>query len=187
MATTFLLTLIVPMQYAVLVGVGISVILFVAKQSNRVTIKRWEFRTGSPLPIETTPPAVLPAGEVVVLTPYGSLFFASAAVFENQLPVPEASSRGAVVVLRMRGKEDLGSTFINTIVRYHDSLRAAGSHLVLAGIGERVLSQLTNTDALSRLGADNVFPATRQVGESLQAALLRARALQDSESDDQIS
>ena len=35
MATTFILTLLVPMQYAVLTGVGISVILFVARQSNR--------------------------------------------------------------------------------------------------------------------------------------------------------
>jgi SulP family sulfate permease len=121
-----------------------------------------------------------------VLTPYGSLFFASASVFENQLPVPEASSNGSVVVLRMRGKEDLGSTFINTIVRYHDSLRAIGSHLVLAGIGERVLSQLTNTEALHRLGADNVFAATPQVGESLQAALQRARVLQDAGSEDPI-
>lgn len=178
MTTTFLLTLLVPMQYAVMAGVGISVILFVAKQSNRVTVTCWEFRPGSQLPTETKPPAVLPAGEIVVLAPYGSLFFASASVFESQLPVPEASSTGSVVVLRMRGKEDLGSTFINTIVRYHDSLDAVGSHLVLTGIGERVLGQLTNTGALSKLGTDNVFPATPQIGESLTAGLERARALQ---------
>lgn len=78
----------------------------------------------------------------------------------------------------MRGKEDLGSTFINTIVRYHDSLVAVGSHLVLTGISERVLGQLTNTEALHRLGADNVFPATREVGQSLQTGLERARLLQ---------
>ncbi len=177
MTTTFLLTLVVPMQYAVMVGVGISVILFVARQSNRVTVKRWVFEAASPFPAETTPPAVLPPDEVVVLSPYGSLFFASASVFESQLPVAEASSHGSVVVLRMRGKEDLGSTFINTIVRYHDSLEAIGSHLILTGISERVMGQLTNTDALSRLGSENIFPATRQVGESLQAGLRRAQEL----------
>jgi SulP family sulfate permease len=178
MATTFLLTLLVPMQYAVMVGVGISVILFVARQSNRVTVKRWAFTEGSPFPTETTPPSVLPADEIVVLTPYGSLFFASATVFESQLPVPEAASRGSAVVLRMRGKEDLGSTFINTIVRYHDTLVGVGSHLVLTGISERVLDQLTNTEALHRLGAANVFSATPEVGQSLEAGLERARGLQ---------
>ena len=187
MATTFVLTLLVPMQYAVMIGVGISVILFVAKQSNRVTIKRWEFEGDSQLPHETVPPAVLPPGEVVVLTPYGSLFFASASVFESQLPVPEPGSIGSVVVLRMRGKEDLGSTFINTIVRYNDSVSAVGSHLVLAGIGERVLAQLTNTGALDRIGTENVFVATHKLGESLQAGLRRARELQEAGSDDQHS
>jgi len=180
MTTTFLLTLLVPMQYAVMVGVGISVILFVARQSNRVTIKRWEFRSDSLRPTETEPPAVLPADEIVVLTPYGSLFFASAQVFENQLPVPQDISTGSVVVLRMRGKEDLGSTFINTIVRYHDTLVAVGSHLVLTGISERVLSQLANTEALHHLGADNVFPATREIGQSLEAGMRRAHLLQGS-------
>lgn len=178
MTTTFVLTLLVPMQYAVLVGVGISLILYVARQSNRVTVKRWVFAPGSPHPTETQPPAVLPAHEVVVLTPYGSLFFASASVFESQLPVPQADSIGSVVVLRMRGKEELGSTFINTIVRYHDSLEAVGSHLVLTGIGERLLAQLTNTDALARLGPENVFAAAPEVGQSLRAGLDRAKQLQ---------
>ena len=178
MTTTFLLTLVVPMQYAVMVGVGISVILFVARQSNRVTVKRWEFRDNSTRPTETTPPTALPPNEIVVLTPYGSLFFASAQVFESQLPVPYGESTGSVVVLRLRGKEDLGSTFINTIVRYHDSLESVGSHLVLTGVSERVLNQLTNTTALRRLGTDNVFQATREVGESLEAGLDRARKLQ---------
>lgn len=59
MTTTFLLTLLVPMQYAVMVGVGISVILFVARQSNRVTVKRWEFLDGSTRPTESTPMAHL--------------------------------------------------------------------------------------------------------------------------------
>lgn len=178
MTTTFLLTLVVPMQYAVMAGVGISVILFVARQSNRVTVKRWEFRTGAPRPTETEPPAILPANDIVVLTPYGSLFFASAQVFEAQLPVAEPGSVGSVVVLRMRGKEDLGSTFINAIVRYHDTLEAVGSHLILTGISDRVLDQLTNTEALHRLGSDNVFPATPEVGQSLEAGMKRARRLQ---------
>lgn len=178
MSTTFLLTLLVPMQYAVLSGVAVSVVLFVARQSNRVTVKRWTFTPGSPLPTEIDPPTELPAGEVVVLTAYGSLFFASAAVFESQLPAVTPTATGSVVVLRLRGKEELGSTFIRTITRYHDSLAAVGSHLILTGLNERLLAQLRNTGALDRLGADNVFAARPNVGESLQAGLRRAQDLQ---------
>jgi SulP family sulfate permease len=88
-----------------------------------------------------------------------------------------ASSRGAVVVLRLRGKEDLGSTFIRAMVRYHDDLEAAGCHLVLAGVGDRVMHQLERTGARETLGADNVFAAEASVGASVRAAITRANEL----------
>lgn len=64
--TTFALTMIIPLQYAVLVGVGLSLILHVVRQSNQVTIKRWRLSPDGDL-IETDPPAHLPANDVVAL------------------------------------------------------------------------------------------------------------------------
>lgn len=178
MATTFALTLTIPLQYAVVAGVATSIVLFVVQQSNKVTVVCWTFPDGSPYPVEEPAPTVLPGGRVVALALYGSLFFASAQVVEAHLPRPGPESAGAVVVLRLRGTEDLGSTFIRTVLRYAATLREAGCALVLAGIGDRVLDQLRRTGALAELGPDNVFPATAQVGESLTAALERARTLQ---------
>lgn len=178
LATTFVLTLLIPLQYAVLAGVGLSVILYVARQSNKVKVTRWRFEEDSPYPTEEPTPAVLPPGEVVVLTAYGSLFFASAQVVESQLPEVHERSRGAVVVLRLRGKEDLGSTFIQAMVRYRAALGAAGCHLLLAGVGEGVMRQLARTGALETLGAENVFEAEPGIGTSLHAAIVRAGQLQ---------
>lgn len=180
MSTTFVLTLVIPLQYAVLAGVAMSVALYVARQSNKVTVTRWSFTEGSPYPEEGPPPPEVPGGEVVVLTAYGSLFFASAQVVEAQLPRVTRSSRGAVVVLRLRGKEDLGSTFIRVMVRYQDELEAAGCHLLLAGVGDRVMKQLDRTGALADLGPGNVFPAEASVGASLSSAITRANELCDS-------
>ena len=83
---TFTLTMVIPLQHAVLVGVGLSGILHVVRQSNQVTIKRWLLDPEGNL-IETDPPAELPANEVVALQPYGSLFFATAPVFDSALPL----------------------------------------------------------------------------------------------------
>lgn len=179
MVTTFVLTMLIPLQYAVLAGVAISVILFVARQSNKVTVARWIFPPGSIFPREEPPPPVLPSGEVVILTAYGSLFFASAPVVEAQFPVVTDESHGSVVVLRIRGKEDLGSTFIGVLRRYHEALTACQSHLVLAGVGERVYEQLVGSGAVASFGADNVFRATPDVGRSLEAARIRAEELVD--------
>ncbi len=179
MGATFALTLLIPLQYAVLAGVAISVILYVARQSNRIKVSRWTFTEGQPFPREDPPPEQLEGGDVVVLNTYGSLFFASAPIFEAQLPVVTPESRGAVVVLRLRGKEELGSTFIQVVTRYAKSLHEVEGHLVLTGVGDRVMSQLSDTGALAYLGAENVLAATSTVGESLGAGLARARALRD--------
>lgn len=175
-AVTFVLTLIVPLQYAVLVGVGLAVVLHVARQSNRVVIRRWVYDGSSPHPVETEPPATLAPREVVVLVPYGSLFFAAAPVFAGQLPeVPERCER-AVVVLRMRGTDELGSTFIRVVTDYAERLRRAGGALILVGLGDRVLTQLDATRASVVIGRDRVFAATPRIGDSLDAGLAAARA-----------
>jgi SulP family sulfate permease len=174
MVTTFVLTLLIPLQYAVLVGVALSVVLFVAQQSNKIRVVAWDIKRVGDLPIEGEPPAELPAHEIIVLQPYGSLFFAAVPVFENQLPKVVPTSRQSVVIMRLRGKQDLGSTFINVIDRYRDQLEAADSRLMLSGVGDRVYDQLESTGALERLGPDAVFRATPKVMESLNLALAAA-------------
>ncbi len=184
MVLTFVLTIVAPLQFAVLAGIGMSVALFVVRQSNKVVIYRWVLDPGNRFPKEGPPPRELPEGEVVVLTTYGSLFFASAPVFESQLPRVTEHSQNAVVVLRLRGKEDLGSTFITVLTRYRRSLESVGSYLVLSGVGDRILRQLRDTGYLDELGAANVFIATDSVGESLQHALARAEQLRAGPSAD---
>ena len=117
LAVTFALTMVIALQYAVLVGVGLSVILHVVRQSNQVAIRR-RVRDAEGHLIETDPPRQLPAGEVIVLQPYGSLFFAAAPVFEAALPAVSEASRGSVVILRLRGRSDLGTTFMDVLYRY---------------------------------------------------------------------
>ena len=118
------------MQYAVLVGVGLSVILHVIRQSNQITIKRWRLDPHGDL-IETDPPAQIPANEVVMLQPYGSLFFAATPMLESHLPAPASARRNSVVILRLRGRTDLGITLIEMLRRYARALTATGSKLVI--------------------------------------------------------
>ncbi len=171
LGVTFLLTLVIPLQYAVLVGVGIAVVLHVTRQSNRVVVRRWVFDDTGRMPLETDPPVRLTPGEVVVLTPYGSLFFAAAPVFESQLPIVPARCRGAVVILRLRGKDELGSTFIRSVVGYAERLAASGGTLMVAGLSPGALAQLEATGVLDRIGRSNVFPARPRLGDSLADAL----------------
>ena len=169
LGVTFVLTMLIPLQYAVLVGVGISMILSIATRSNRVVIKQWKFDSGERLR-ETDPPEELGVGEVVVLQPYGSLFFASAPVFESMLPKIAEETAASVVILRLRGFEDLGSTFTGVLGRYAADLRSTGSKLVVVSASERVVDQLRATGALGEIGEDNLYPADTFLGATLREA-----------------
>lgn len=85
MLTTLVLTLLMPLQYAVLVGVGLSVLLFVIGQSSRLVTRRLVLGDDHRV-IETNPPARLGDREVVVLQPYGPIFFATASALRSQMP-----------------------------------------------------------------------------------------------------
>jgi SulP family sulfate permease len=174
MAVTFGLTLLIPLQFAVLVGVGLGVILYVAEQSNRVRVRRLDVRADGRMR-ETDPPAVVPGGDVLVLQPYGSLFFASAPVFERQLPEVAAESRGAVVIIRLRGTDQIGLSLVDVLRRFAHQLEEVGSSLKVVATEDRVIAQLEAGGLTADIGAANVYKGTEWIGESLRRAYSDAR------------
>lgn len=170
MGITFIFCLLIPLQYAVLVGVAMSLLLYVFQQSNKITIKEWKM-IDDPYPIELDPPKTLPANEVVSLVPYGSLFFAAAPIFEEQLPDVTDETDNTVVILNLRGHDDLGSTFFTVIERYTADLHKHHSKLMLAGVSPNVARQMEKTGLIREIGRENVFPATEQIGQAGFAAL----------------
>lgn len=185
LGVTFLLTLLIPLQYAALSGVGLAIILYVIRQSNRVVVKQWVFEDGDTMPRETAPPAALRLGQTVVLVPYGSLFFAAAPVMERQLPEVPGRSEGAVVIIRLRGKDEIGSTFLKVLEGYSERVAAAGGIVMVAGVSTSVWEQLRATGALARLGTDRVFLERPRVGDSIREALTAAERWREKRSHTQ--
>jgi SulP family sulfate permease len=169
MVITFGLTMVIPLQYAVVTGVGISILLYVVRKSNALTLRR-RVRDADGHLREVDVPAELGAGEVVTIQPYGSLFFAAAPAFEEGLPAVTAASRESVVIVRLRGRSELGSTFTDVLARYGAALSAAGSKLVLVSTNERIDDQLAATGLLDMLGRENVYRGDERVGATLAQA-----------------
>ncbi|MFF2372275.1 SulP family inorganic anion transporter [Agromyces sp. NPDC058110] len=169
MVVTFALTLLIPLQFAVLVGVGLAVILFVAQQSNRIRVRRLEFHGASRLR-EVEPMAVVPPHDVVVLQPYGNLSYATAPVFEALLPKVDDDSRGSVVIVRLRGIDDLGLSAVAVLERYLDDLERHDSALWLAVAGRRLADQLAAGGLLDRLGPARVYESSEWIGEAVHRA-----------------
>jgi sulfate permease, SulP family len=173
MVVTFVSTLLMPLQYAVLLGIVLSILLFVFQQSNTLKVVEWDVQE-SGWPIERPAPKQLESDRVTALFIYGNLFYAAADVLEKSLPVADGTQR-SVVILLLRGYEDIGSTVIGTLHRYTESLYANHGKLILAGVSPTLRFQLERTGLLAFLGEENIFLATNSIGESGNVALRAAR------------
>ena len=169
MTTTLVLTMVVPLQYAVLVGVGIATILHVVQQSNRLTMKQLLITDDGRIR-EQEPPEVLSPGGVVVLQPYGSVFYATAPAMEAQLPEVLPSSRRSVVILRARGASEFGATLTEVLSRYMTRLEAVGGKLVIVTDNPRIRDQLRATGAMDQLGEENFYVGSEWLGETVKRA-----------------
>ena len=185
-AVTVVLTLLVPLQYAVLVGVGLSLILHTLRQSSQVKLVQLHLDAHSRMR-ESPPPAVLAPREVVILQPYGALFFASAEAVERQLPALAETSRGSVVILRLRGVDEVGMTVVEMLRRYVTTARRHGSRVVLVLDSARLMTELDVTGLLRDLGEENLYRGDEWVGRALRRARRDAAAwvCQQANADDQ--
>lgn len=174
MVVTFLATLAIPLQFAVLFGVGLSILLNTIRQSNKVVVTEWVLQTHG-FPLERPAPRTLPGHQLTVLHVYGSLFFAAAKNMEEMLPAVGDAAR-AVVAINLRGKSEIGSTFVTVLQRYARALQARQGRLMLVGVDPLVRDQLARNGVLGLIGEDNVFVATPQLGEALNAAVAVADA-----------
>jgi SulP family sulfate permease len=174
MLITFVGTLVMPLQFAVLLGVAISILLFILHQANRIRLVELVPAKGG-FPIEQPAPQRLTSQQITLLYPYGSLFYAAAKTLEENLPAAE-DARQAVVIFLFRGYEKFGSTMIAVLDRYTGTVQSNGGKVMLAGVSEGVLAQLERTGLLGKIGRENVFLVQPQWGAAASQAYEAAQA-----------
>jgi SulP family sulfate permease len=174
MVFTFVATLVLPVQYAVLIGVILSIVHHVYGASldvqlvEMVLLKDGFFE-------ERPAPEELPSDRVTIIRSYGTAFFASMDTLEQQLPSATNAER-AIVILNLRGRRSIGSSFVRVMERYDARLKVAGGKLMLSGVDENVRAQLERTETTDDISADDIFMVTPRVHESTRQALAEANA-----------
>jgi SulP family sulfate permease len=178
---TFAGTLMMPLQYAVLLGVAFSILNNLIQQGETARLIELVW-SDTQFPIEQPAPAALPSNAITSLSVVGSLFFAAAAKVENELP-DVGAARNAVLILRMRGQEEVGSTWLGVLYRYAKRMHEGDNLLILTGVGEAMARQIRQTGLLNVIGVENVYLADPRVGYALSLAYadavkwLRARGV----------
>lgn len=169
MIVTFVSTLALPVAAAVGVGLICSLVLQLNKEQMDLRVVRLT-RNADGAIIEQPVPTTLPDAEPVVLDVYGSLLYAGARTLGARLPDPGAAQR-PVVVLRLRGRTSLGSTFFGVIAGYADALQAAGGRLYLSGVQPDMVERFRRSQVQDVQGKIKIFHATEVLGASTRAAV----------------
>jgi SulP family sulfate permease len=173
MVVTFVATLLLPIQQAIVLGVILSILMHLYQSSMDVQVREILPTHGDSYQ-EGPVPVTLPSHMVTILHIYGSVFYASADILRAALPSPYTADH-SVVILSLRGRNELGSTFINLLQRYASELGTRNSKLMLAGVDPIVFKQLTKTSVTNTIPPTDIFPATPILGESLQQARAAAK------------
>jgi SulP family sulfate permease len=167
MLVTFIATLLIPLQQAVILGVVLAGILYIYRSSTDIRVMQLVRRPEGVAEIEA--PADLASNAVTILEIYGSIFYAGARTLGQRLPTV-GDAQHAVVILRLRGHGDMGSTFLNVINDYARKIQANGGRLLLSGVDEKARDRLAPTGLLATIGIDNVFTADEIIGHSTDVA-----------------
>ena len=180
MVATFTAVLALPVAQAVGVGVIVSLILQLNQEALDLKVVRLEHDAAGRL-TESRPPHAVSAGEVVLLDAFGSLFYAGARTLQRRLPVPvveqgDGDDPGPVVLLRLRGRNTLGATFLKVIGDYARALDDAHGALYLTGVDPELAAAWERDGTVKGLAGVHIRPATPRLGESTRAALASATA-----------
>lgn len=176
MVVTFIATMFFPLQLAIFMGIGLS-LLFYLYESSQLHVsylsleKDGKYYENSELRFwQDDKPIVLMSIE-------GPLHFAAVDVFEKHLDLAlEAGAK--VVILRLRSAQIVASTALAVLAAEIRHAHLMDAHIVLCGLGETLCQHLRDSGLMDMLGEDAVFPGSSQIFEATQNAIEYAESLQ---------
>jgi SulP family sulfate permease len=165
---TFLSALFIPLQYAIFLGAGLSLLLYVYASSKDVRVFQLvRDETGEWKRIEM--PKTYPANKITVVFFEGIHFFAEIPSAKELVPMAQGSTN-AVVIWPVQSDMHTSSTMLKWLQGYIRDMQAGGNVLILADVPESSMQILDRTRLLDLIGRENVFPAE----DDLEGALIKA-------------
>jgi sulfate permease, SulP family len=150
MIVTFAATTQLPLQVAIFLGAGLSIVLYAEQASRRGRIVQLVPAGDGQWRVED-PPAALPSGRTTVLHYFGSGFFAEVNRVEEEWP-HSADTHDAALVVSLRGSAGIPSTtflksFDRLLARWHER----GIEVVVCGVPDDLRDRFAAGGIVDRL------------------------------------
>lgn len=172
---TFLAALLLPLAWAIYVGIFLNLALYL-RAASRLHMAEMVRTPGGPFVERPIRERGGRDQRVMFVQLEGDLFFGVADELEDRL---NAFARGElrVVILRLKRTHSIDATVEAVLDRFARAMHRRGAHVLLCGVKPELMTGLRNYGLLALLGRENVFEAGYGVFTSAKAALRRAREL----------
>jgi SulP family sulfate permease len=174
--------LLLRLDTAIYVGIGVSLALFLRKTSTPTLVEYAINESGALA--ELNDPAQRAHPQISIIHVEGELFFGAADLFQEQVRSLAENQNIKVFILRMKNARHLDASTVMALENLHDYLRETGRHLLISGSNPDVTRVLENSGLLAQIGPENIFPAESNATVSTSKALKRAKALLPGEAVD---
>lgn len=152
---TFLSGMVMPLDTAIYIGVGVSIILFLKKVA-RPEMVEYAFNESGQL-AQMGEDAKRDVPEVSIVHVEGELFFGAAELFQNQMRRICEDPNLKIVVLKMRNAHNMDATglmALEELVRYMNEM---GRYLILSEVKADMVEVLKNGDLYDYIEDRNIF------------------------------
>jgi len=172
---TLMAGLLLRLDTAIYVGIGVALALFLRKTSTPM-LTEYVFTEGGYL-AAMSDKSERPNPQISIIHVEGELFFGAADLFQDQVRRLAEDMNIRVFILRMKNARHLDASTVMALESLHDYLRQTQRHLLISGCGPDVGRVLRNSGLLQQLGEENVFFAETNPTVSTKRALQRAQQL----------
>lgn len=180
---TFLSGMFMPLDTAIYVGVGTSIVLFLKKVA-RPEMVEYAFKDDGQL-AQMDKPEQRSLPQVSIVHVEGELFFGAADLFRDQMRRICEEPNLSIVVLKMRNAHNLDATGVMALEELMRYMAEKGRYLILSEVKADMVRVLKNSGLYDEIEARNIF--TDEPGNptmSTAKALKRAKEhLGDSQAD----
>jgi SulP family sulfate permease len=113
----------------------------------------------------------------------GDLHFAGARMLENQWPKIGPETRHPVIILELRGRNNIGATLIEVIEIFYEKITAANGRFYITELGQDSYISFQAQATSEVLKGIHLFKKEAVIGKSTRKAFAEAQAWLDNGAD----
>lgn len=171
---TFAAALLLPLTYAIYVGIFLNLALYI-REASRLHVT--EMVAGRDRPFVERPLSDRTGGKsVLFLSLEGDLFFGVADELQDRFN-EIAKSPVRVVICRLKRTHLIDATVFGVFEQFIKSMQQRDGQVLFCGVKPSLYRRMKNFGLIRMVGNENVFPTEPGIFSSAKAAIMRARQL----------